>query len=658
MVMWLNIAWWGYIALWAVLLVHCLLKRKFFPLFGRGLGTKIFWLITFVFMNPLLTLLYVVFAVISRAEEKNVRKIQVRGAICLVLVLVVIGVFELPKPDRQKSDITILYAGQEDETEKGFQGHAGVLEANNSHSTATSSTTSGNVKFCAKSIVIRGESDHVLIDKVCRFMQEKIVEFPYVEQVQYWPSGVEMNDPLSQADIIIVVGARKITEGGFGINRKLQANISCYVGTEPVEKSHHTHYHNTPPVINFAMNSNLKHRSIFTGIESGRAKYKQQSENIGQQFVKMIKKQFDKWIEQHGLLPELPEYMFGREVIEIEFKFLKDRNAKRLHHSGGLLTNCAAVWSYEDERTNGEAFREVRDIMREQGWSGGNQLDKGSKHKRESFTMSKGDDHIQIFRMRGRSDSGGIVYGDHKSLEKKLPIIVQYLSLFTDEQIDDVLSKLFASEADIDTKLIFENLTADQSVKQLLFDSVESQQVKTMDGHLLIGRYYADKEQMAKATEALMMARAMGRAERKHNPDENEIKELAKKIGDDSLAKAEIAVEYYQRAGFIDISTLEDGVVYERAVDEPLMFYDVSTDEVGVEKAEIKTVVIRISKVIGTEDEYEVETITKQAGSSSVGKSGLTGSIFFHDSMGHKELLRLGVEKLEGERFELTVRKE
>ncbi|MHC4168805.1 MAG: hypothetical protein ACYSWQ_17795, partial [Planctomycetota bacterium] len=75
MVFWLNFAWWGYHAIWAVLLIHCLLKRKFFPLFGRGWGTKIFWLITFVFRNPLLTLLYVIFAVILKAEEKNQRRI-------------------------------------------------------------------------------------------------------------------------------------------------------------------------------------------------------------------------------------------------------------------------------------------------------------------------------------------------------------------------------------------------------------------------------------------------------------------------------------------------------------------------------------------------------------------------------------------------------
>ena len=662
MVVWLHIAWWGYLALWAVLLIHCLLKQKFFPLFGPGLGTKIFWLITFIFVNPLLTLLYVIFGVFSKPDEVNVRKIHVRGTICLVLVLVVIGVFHLPRPNRQKNEVTTLHAGQKEEKEEGLnlQAQAGVLEANNSHSTGTSSTTSGHAKFYAKSIVIRSESDHVLIDKVCRFMQKKIVELPYVEQVEYWPSGVEMNDPLSQADIIIVLDARKIKEGGFGINRNLQATISCYVGTEPVETFHHTHYHNSPPVINFTMNSKLDHSSIFKGFETSRAKYKQQSENIGQQFVEAITKQFDKWIEDHGLLPELPEYMFGRKVVEVEFEFLKARNAKRLHHSGGLLKNCSAVWSFEDERTNDEAFREVCDILREQGWSGGyggKESDKENEHKIERFTMRKGDDHMQIFRMRGRKDSGGMIHGDDESLEKKLPIIVEYLSLFTKEQMDDVLGKLFASEADLDTKLIFENFSSDASVKQRLFDSVESQQVKTMDGYLMIGRYYADRDEMAKATEALMMARAMGRAERKHNPDENEIKELAKKIGDESLAKAEVGVEYYQRAGFIDFSTVEDGQVYKRGADEPLMFYTMPADEEGIDKAKIQTVVVRITKALETENEYEVEKITKQGGGSSVGKSGLTESIFLYGSMGNKKLLRLDVEKLETEKFKLTVRK-
>jgi hypothetical protein len=260
--------------------------------------------------------------------------------------------------------------------------------------------------------------------------------------------------------------------------------------------------------------------------------------------------------------------------------------------------------------------------------------------------------------MRGRSDSGGILYGDREGLEKKLPIVVEYLSLFTREQVNDVLSKLFTSESELDTKLIFSKFNLDEHLKDLLYEAVESQEVKTMDGHLLIGQYYADEGEMSKATEALKIARVMGRTERKHNPASNEIKLLAKKIGDESLAKDEIGIEYYQRAGFVDFSTVDEGVVYERAVNEPLMFYKVTADEEDAEKAGIKTFVVKISKVVGEEGKYRVEIITKQGGGSSHRRREISSRIYLRDLFGSKEFLGLDVDRLEGERFKLTVRRE
>jgi hypothetical protein len=609
-------------------------------------------------MNPLLTLLYVIFGVIFKADPAIAPGIHARGAICLALVLAVIGVFELPTAGGKENQVTVLQAGRQRQKKKGFnfQAQAGVLEASNNLSTSTSTTSSGQTKFCAESIVIRSQSDHPLIDKVCRVMQEKLAGLPYVKRVEYRPSHAENDEPIGRADVIVVVECNRLSEGGFGIDHKLEADISCFAGTEPVEKSSHTLYDNTPPVLHFSMNSDLQHRSTFKGIESGKARYKQQSENIGQQFVGAMTKQFDKWIEQYGLLPELPQYMYGELATEVKFGFIEDRNAKRLHLSGGLLTNCCAVWSYQDQRANLDAFREVRDILRGQGWHGGQELDKETKYKLERFTMSKGDDHIQVFRARGRSESGGIVYGDREGLDKKLPIIAEYLSLFAKEQTDDALRRLFGSDADIETKLIFEDFGSSESIKQLLFDAVESQPVKTMGGYLLLGRHYATRKDVTSATDALMMARAMGRAEGEHDPASSQVKELAKKIGDESLAKADVGIEYFKRAGFIDISMLEDGVVYERGLNEPLVFYAVQAAE-DAAKNDIKTIVIRISQVAGKDGQHEVEKVEKQRSFSSRGKNPLEQRIFLGGLTGGNESPRLEVKNLESGRFRLTVRK-
>ena len=65
-----------YLIIWSALLIHCLFRREFYPIFGRRWGTKGLWLLTFVFLNPLLTLIYFFFGFLlsfpkAKADEKG-----------------------------------------------------------------------------------------------------------------------------------------------------------------------------------------------------------------------------------------------------------------------------------------------------------------------------------------------------------------------------------------------------------------------------------------------------------------------------------------------------------------------------------------------------------------------------------------------------------
>jgi hypothetical protein len=51
----------AYVLLWGGLLVACLRRRDFCPVFIDSRRTRQFWLVSFIFVNPLLTLLYLVF---------------------------------------------------------------------------------------------------------------------------------------------------------------------------------------------------------------------------------------------------------------------------------------------------------------------------------------------------------------------------------------------------------------------------------------------------------------------------------------------------------------------------------------------------------------------------------------------------------------------
>ncbi|MCF7975359.1 MAG: hypothetical protein K9N55_16200 [Phycisphaerae bacterium] len=656
MVVWLNIAWWGYLAVWGALLIHCLLKRQFFPLAGPHWATKGFWIITFVFLNPLLTLMYLIFGVFFRAEGKHAQHPMAVRVAGWVLVLGIVSVFELPYPDRPGGHITVTKhkTSPDNQGKLHFEAQAGVLEANNGMSTSTVSSAGNHARFCAKRISIRCESSHPLMDRVCRVMQQKIATLPCIESVDYWPLGSQQTTQTSHADVFIVLGTESLKESTFGIHRKVEADISCFVGSQPVPKFSNINYGNSPPTITFTMDNRLQHSGVFKGLESQSSRYKQQSENIAQQFVNTITKQFDTWIEKHGLMPDLPEYLYGNDTQPVEIDYLQQRHATCLHQSHGLFKNVGMIWSYEDERSNREAFTDIRNALTQEGWKGGSALDKDSSHQLESFFMSKDNKHLQIFRKRGRTEHGGILQGDNESLATKLPIMVEYNVLFSNKQHEEALRQLFISETDLETKLLFASLSQDDDIKQLLLESVRSQHVKTMRGYLLIGRYHANQEELAQATDALMLARAMSRTLREHEPCKSEFKSLAKQIGDDSLVTQEIGIDSYQRAGFIDINTVNHGTVFERTVNEPLMFYQCPADLEQDTEIKVKTIVIRISPPSGNES-HQVETITKETGQSSLRKGGLSGSIFIPMAFLENTSFQLKAKELDGDRFKLTV---
>ena len=80
-----------YLLVWLLLLVHCLKRKRFFPIFSDGVSTKVLWLVTFIFFNPLLTLLYIVFGVIPRPSVAPGKTLLGRISSVIALILLVMA---------------------------------------------------------------------------------------------------------------------------------------------------------------------------------------------------------------------------------------------------------------------------------------------------------------------------------------------------------------------------------------------------------------------------------------------------------------------------------------------------------------------------------------------------------------------------------------
>jgi hypothetical protein len=105
----------------------------------------------------------------------------------------------------------------------------------------------------------------------------------------------------------------------------------------------------------------------------------------------------------------------------------------------------------------------------------------------------------------------------------------------------------------------------------------------------------------------------MQRTEKGHNIRADEIKSLAGKLGDESLAEVPVAEEVFRRIGFIGPEQLKEPVEIEKSVDEPVLFYS------RLDDGELQTVALRIirSQESSYTAPYQLLTVESRKDSSS-----------------------------------------
>lgn len=652
-----------YFIVWFLLLLHCLRRRRFFPILGPGIATKILWLVTFVFFNPLLTLLYLVFGVLLQplSSIRKHRLAYIGSAIAILLIAVTILFFETPTIYRRSGPVTISDSTSPSSVQSNkpllrFQAHAGSLRSENNHSTSTFSTHSQNARFAGGSIVILCQDDHLLLDRVARLLQQKLVGQDYIRRITYYPFGQDRPVTQNLPDVFITLALQHIDESRSPIGRKLDATITCQAGTSLYPGRSHTSYPNSPPRLSFGIDSRLQHRSEFTGIESRQARYSQQAKDIVEQIAKGLTNQFDKWINKHGLMPELPEFLYGESVTIPDLPFLKSDSVWKIMSGSGLLINNHSTWMFTDGRSTLDVLKECCAQLRELGFFGGEQLDTESEHLPESFTMSKGNEHVTVFRQsRRHTNTRRIIFNNRESGQNQLmPFVVHYQSLFDKEQMRQAMDKLLEADMDIETVLIFEEQIRRSDQRQRLFSLLETNPAHSMRGCLMLAKLCADDGRTEKALDAFMQARALARMERQHNPETNQFKQVAKQLGDESLATVEIDLEHFRKVGFFDLTDTTEPVSIEKAVDEPAAFC------VRNDAGRVGTVVLQIEpipkpfKPSEQAPQYQLAKIIKTGNSSSIGTSilhGGTTSAYVQDY----GTIEIKIESLENKRFIFTV---
>lgn len=614
-----------YLVIWSALLIHCLFRREFYPIFGRRWGTQILWLVTFLFLNPLLTLVYFVFGFLLRPPKADEHKEGSRtastglgSAIAIACIGVVLVLFELPsRADKAEPVVVLNEPGEKNPAEPNessykFAAQLGTISARNSIQTLSSTSAGSGERVSTQEILLISQSPHPLLDRAMREFQKSLAQLPYVSKVTYYPYGTRPKPGGHLPDVFITINMPQVNEKTFLRGRYFKAIIKWTAGSSIFAGTSHSVNNYTPPVVQFDIESQLEHESKMFGIESSRAKYKLAADGICREMIKSISKQFENLLDKYGRMPEPPEILNGTYHEPPELSFLTGDKIEQLISGNGLLKNNNTLWRFAEKRETDKALAAYRDELNTLGWG---QEDLGKEYLR----MQKGNEHIYIFRHRQRdSKAGTFFWSESEKTASEISVIVDYESYLTSDQMQKAMDALLDCNVEIKTILIFEKYFSTPQQLERLRSIIEQSPVRTLDGCLMLARYWADRGEMEKGRESLLHARAMQRTEKGHNVRAEEIKNLAKKLGDESLAEVPVTEEIFRQMGFINTEQLTEPMEIERSINEPVLFYQ------RLDDGELKTFALWVirSQEPSYSVPYQLLTVESQKGSSSSSENG------------------------------------
>ena len=627
-----------YLVVWSALLIHCLLRREFYSIFGRQWGTKTLWLLTFVFLNPLLTLIYFVFGFLLRPAKADEHKEGSRtartgfgSAIAIACIGIVLVLFELPLSSGKSEPVVILNeSGKNKPTGQGdspreitslpisqgesgrFQAHIGTIDAKNNIQTLSSTSAGSGARVSTRNVMIICQSPHALLDRTMHEFQKALVQLPYVDKVAYYPFGTWPEPGGLLPDVFITINMPQVNEKSFLHSRYFKAMIKWTAGSSIFAGTSHSDQTYTLPVVRFDIESQLEHESEMFGIEGSQAKYKLAADSICNEMIKSISKQFENLLDKYGRMPESPEMLYGVYHEPPEFSFLKADKVRLLISGKGLLKNNHTVWRFVSERDINKALTVCRDELTTLGWG---QEDLGKDY----LQMQKENEHIYIFRQRPRdSKAGTIFWSESEMITAEATLIADYESDFTDDQMQKAMDALLDSDVEMKTLLIFEKYFGTPEQLERLRSIIEESSVNTLDSCLMLARYWTDRGETDKGRESLLCARAMQRTEKDHNVRADEIKSLAEKLGDESLAEVPVAEEIFRRMGFINPEQLNEPVEIEKSINEPVLFCR------RLDDGELQTFALRIirSQESSYSVPYHLLTVESRKESSSSSENG------------------------------------
>lgn len=282
----------GYLLVWMALILHCLRRDRFYPVFGNHRGSKCFWLATFGFFHPGLTLLYLVFGVFASRRAKQA---WWRTAMVAVPCLWMIVVTAMPVDFVAEEPVTLVRDGDTGLMRRdgpspllALQPAARYIESANVVKSIADFGPVISMRPAHRHIAIVLEERHPLLDQVAASLQRELAAMEGVHRIDVYPAGTWDDASQNSPDLLLQLRASQLSALRLPGYARLKAEVAAVGGNGFTPEHLGYRIDRDRPLSEFLWGIKVEHSSTTWGLETASERYELAGRDIARRLCESL----------------------------------------------------------------------------------------------------------------------------------------------------------------------------------------------------------------------------------------------------------------------------------------------------------------------------------------------------------------------------------
>jgi len=512
----------AFLIIWLMGLRSCWKSQRFAPVIGSLKATRIFWLLTFLFFNPLIVILYFFCNRAKKTDKEYINPSKPRLTFWVVSAIIILGFFV------RFPGLSHLWAGlyYEGDPNSRFNLSMATSESKNNKSSFLAYSGQGVLPW--RKIAIVCNQDYHFAEVMVHCLEEVLEKkFPEVEIITFdLKEDIIAQGKMPDVFICLNCNGIKTTLSG------LSGQLSCIIDMDLYHDDRVSR--DNYPFFMFMSNVEIVHDSTTVGYES--VKHTLASKSLAEQ----IAGDLQNIIKDKRHVSALPSYFYGKyKNVELP-RQLNEYGPSMMAQWERLLSHGQTVWKLKSGSGTQQERDELVEKFKADGWKKRSVTDEWVSLKKGNlrlvigeitFAKRVGPDNKSVDTRNVKDGLGNITVVKIERPDE--PFVAIMYERFSKQEHIDVFSRAIENNEALDSLLLFdrEKFFTDE-LRGDLYEKIEVGFAINYYSLLRIAEYYCDKDK-DKSRRFMMYSILRAKLDNKGNKAgyKKKFAELAEKIG-------------------------------------------------------------------------------------------------------------------------------